>query len=99
MQVKKMMMFRDTKAEKNEKPFIVNSLGEAERVLHQAANAKESAIAQFPEDYVLFHVADWDEFTGEVKPIEGIRSIGCAINYVKKEDPTTTDNVTQLKNG
>lgn len=53
-------------------PFIVRAKGEAIRSFQDEANKKDgqSAIAQHPEDYELYHVGDWNDQTGELLPCE-----------------------------
>ena len=55
---------------------FVPSVGAAVRSFIDEVNNRESAMCAHPEDYVLFHLADYDDETGEFSPTErGIVSL------------------------
>ena len=57
-------------------PIFVPSVGAALRSFIDEVNNRESAMCAHPEDYVLFHLADYDDETGEFSPTErGIVSL------------------------
>lgn len=60
---------RDSKAEIFNVPFYGNTHAEAERSFVAAANDPKSNINQFPEDFDLWHLGQYDTQTGIVTPL------------------------------
>jgi len=87
--MKKMFAVYDSKVEAYMVPMFFRSKGEALRVFMDAANDEKSALSQHSEDYTLFEVAEWDELTGTIKPLEAKRALGCAKEF-KRDIPKAT---------
>lgn len=66
MQMLKMFSIRDIKGEIFNPPFFARSHGDAERSFLQAAKDEKTTISQFPEDYQLFYIGDYDDQSGRV---------------------------------
>lgn len=66
-QLLKMFSIRDTKGEIFNPPFFARSHGEAERQFHRAAMDPQTTISQFPEDYDLYYLGEYDDFDGSIK--------------------------------
>lgn len=79
---KGMYVIFDCKAEYYKPPFVMRSKGEVIRAFTDLCNDKESAVGQHPEDYILYHIADWYESTGQIDIIVPV-SLGKAIDYKK----------------
>lgn len=47
-----------------------NSDGEAVRALTMAMRDKESQLSQFPQDFNLVHLGEWDNTTGELRTVD-----------------------------
>lgn len=69
----------DSKAEAYLQPFMVKSVGEALRMLKTVVNDGKSGISQYPADYHLFQIAEWDELKGEYLMLPTKISLGCAL--------------------
>lgn len=66
----KMYSIRDAKGAFYHAPFYKRSHGEAERDFAALVRDPKSQLSQFPEDYDLFYVGNYDDQTGLVKPLE-----------------------------
>lgn len=63
------------------KPGAVDTTGNAIRGFQQEANNPESNIFKYPDQYTLFHVADFDTDTGVFTPLQTPKSLGLALNF------------------
>lgn len=82
----KFFSIRDNKVSAYLRPFVDQNEIMAVRGLTAAVNMPKdsSQVAQFPEDFDLYHVATMDDITGEVIPEQPPKFIISAINCVKK---------------
>lgn len=75
----KAFTIRDSKAESFNTPFFVGTPGEAERAFKRLLDDDRSMIGQFPEDYDLYFIGEYDETTGkflsEDTPVHMIKAI------------------------
>lgn len=55
----------DSKAEIFHPPYFNKTHGEAERTFGQIVNDEKTQIGQFPEDYDLYHVGEYNDGTGQ----------------------------------
>jgi uncharacterized protein len=69
MQTLKMYSIRDQKAGAYHAPFYQKSHGEAERAFHQVANDPKSTINQYPTDFDLYYIGEFDDETGKVSAL------------------------------
>lgn len=60
----------DLKAEFFGKPFAARTPGEAIRIFTDGINDNQTTLHQHPEDFALYHLADYDDQTGIVTRIE-----------------------------
>lgn len=58
----------DRKAEGHKPPFSIRTIGEAERSFLDACQNDDTDLGKHAEDYQLWQVAKFDEFSGEVTP-------------------------------
>jgi len=79
----KIFAIRDTKAGFYGQPFNQLSFAEAERVLIKLTQDKQTNVGQFPEDFDLYHLGEFDNITGKYEPLETPRHIVKAVNLVK----------------
>jgi hypothetical protein len=86
MQVYKIFSIRDSKAEIFHQPFYQKSHGEAERTFHQLCNDPKSTLFQFPEDFDLYYVGEYNDQSGVFKPLNTPQHVSKAISN-KKPDP------------
>lgn len=61
---------RDAKAEAYNLPFFKHMHGEAEREFTKLARDPQSQVNQFPEDYDLYYVGNYDLQTGVFKALD-----------------------------
>lgn len=52
------------------RPFCTPTLGAAIRSFQDEVNRKDSELNKHPEDYDLWHIADWDDNSGDFKTIK-----------------------------
>ena len=73
----------DAKVEKFLQPFFAPTVGAAERAFGEACNDPTHQFYKHPEDFTLFHVAEWDETTGEIATVDVLHALGLAILFKK----------------
>ena len=70
----------DTKAERCAPPFLASTDNEAARLVAISVARSGTLPAEYPEDFVLIRVGEWDETTGVVTPcvpitIQNVRAL------------------------
>lgn len=65
----KIFTIRDAKAEAFLQPFFKLTHGEAERDFTSLKRDPKSMISQYPEDYDLYFLGEYDQVTGTVEPL------------------------------
>lgn len=78
--ITKIYSIRDSKAEVFNSPFFQKSHGEAERNFNTLVNDDKSTVSNYPEDFDLFYIGDYDDNTGKIKPLDTPHHITKAIN-------------------
>lgn len=58
----------DMKAGSYTPPFLARTPGEAVRIIANTVRSVESILAQYPADFQLVLVGEWDEMTGVLSP-------------------------------
>lgn len=77
----------DKKAAAFGNPFYCRTKGEAIRSLEQEVSRRDSPIAQFPQDFALFYVADWNDDLGSFVPaVGGATEVITALELVSRRD-------------
>lgn len=61
----KVFSIKDSKAGIFMPPFLQNSHGEAERTFNKYTHKSDSMISQYPDDYDLYFMGDFDDNTGK----------------------------------
>lgn len=59
----------DMKAGTYTPPFLARTSAEACRIIANTVRSVETMLAQYPADFQLVRVADWDEMTGTITPV------------------------------
>lgn len=77
----------DTKAETYFQPFFARTRAEALRSFKQAANQEGHTFNNFPGDFHLFIVAEWDEDTGGFTNLDAPASLGSALEHIEQDLP------------
>ena len=76
----------DTKAEAFGAPFVVKTKGIAIREFEQVVNNPEHPYSKNPDDFSLFHIADYYEARGHIDPLVAPQSLGTARDFVRQQD-------------
>lgn len=71
---------RDSKGEVYHTPFFQKTHGEAERNFTALARDPKSQVSQFPEDYDLYYIGEYDDNTGKFESITTPQHIIKAVN-------------------
>jgi len=74
---------RDSKAEVYGQPFYGNTHGHAERSFSQLVNDKTSQPGQYPEDFDLYHIGEYDDQTGIFTPLDTPNHVQKAVNCIR----------------
>ncbi len=78
--ISKLYAVRDLKADFFLSPFIAHNDHHAKRAFAEAASDPATGLYQFPTDYELYYVGDFDVVAGTVISADKI-SLGCASSY------------------
>ena len=81
--IKKMYSVKDLKVGVYNPPMAQNTHGEAERTFSQVVNDKNTTINQFPADYVLCYVGDYDDLTGRMTSLDVPQEIVGAVQLLR----------------
>lgn len=77
---------RDTKAEAYMRPFFTQTKGLALRSFIEIAKDKEHPIGKYPGDYHLFRIAEYDDNTGKISPLDTKENMGCALDFLNPSE-------------
>ena len=69
-------------------PFFMQNNALATRAFKDQCNTPGSQIASNPEQFVLFHIAEYDDSTGTIVPRDTPRSLGRGNEYSEREAET-----------
>lgn len=81
----KIFSIRDAKTEVYNAPFYQKTMGEAERNFHTTVNDSKTTISQYPEDYDLYYLGEYDDNTGQFKALDTPQHVMKAVDVTKKE--------------
>ncbi|QXP44237.1 MAG: nonstructural protein [Arizlama microvirus] len=81
----KVFSIRDQKAEVYNTPFFQKSIGEAERNFETLVNDGKSTVNQYPQDFDLFYLGDYDDNLGVMRSLEAPQHVIQAIALKRKE--------------
>lgn len=84
---------RDTKGEIFHAPFYQPTYGLAERHFESAVNDPRSTINQFPEDFDLYYVGEYDDQTGKFETPPTPEHQIKAVQLKKAAEPAAQTNV------
>ena len=82
----KIFTVRDMKADYYMNPVTYKSTGEALRAFEQACKDKESQFNQFPSDFCLIELGEFDPSLGLITNHEVSKLLVTAADYAKKEE-------------
>lgn len=75
---------RDLRLDVYQTPFAARSDADAVRMLMQISERSDSVVFDFPRDYVLYCVAEFDYDTGTVRPCETVEQV-CEMSYILRQ--------------
>lgn len=75
----------DSKAQAFLPPWIMTQTTMAQRAFSDCANSKDHQFGTHPEDYTLFQLGMWDDETGVLDQLPSPRSLGLALEYIKRD--------------
>ena len=93
----KMFNVYDSKVEAYHRPFFANSTGEAKRMIIEAAKDESSMLFQYPADFTLFEIGDFDDNDGQIELYESAVNLGNVI-MLASEGRTTKNLAEELAN-
>jgi hypothetical protein len=68
-------VIKDVKANVYNKPFACENIIECERIMRKLINDKDSFLNEYPEDFVMCAIGQFDKETGELKVIKEIQVV------------------------
>lgn len=80
----KMYSIFDQKAAIFHPPLPQRTHGEAERTFASQVMATDSKIGQFPEDYDLYYVGEYDQETGKFEPLDTPHHVVKAVTVLSR---------------
>lgn len=90
--LKKIFSIRDGKGEIYHQPFYAHTHGEAERHFKTLTNDEKSQVNQYPEDFDLWYLGQFDDCTGKIEPLETPTHMVKAINMLTRPSVTPCGN-------
>jgi hypothetical protein len=76
----------DSKVEAYLQPFFLRSRGEAVRAFTDACRDPKTQFAQYPADFTLFEIADYDDVDGSLLPHSVKVSLGSSLELISKSN-------------
>lgn len=75
---------RDLRLDVYQSPFAARSDVDAVRMLMQISERSDSVVFEFPRDYVLYCVGEFDYDKAVVRPLETIEQV-CDMSYILRQ--------------
>lgn len=75
----------DSKAEAYLAPFFMPSKGAVIRSFTDLVNDSSHIFGKHPEDYILFELGEWDEFTAKFTLLPAPFSIGVGTEFLRSK--------------
>lgn len=85
----KLFAIKDMKAQTFFRPTVASSTAEALRTFEIVANEGDSMISRFPNDFRVFHIADFDVLTGVIQPLDHLADLGSAQDFKRRPSVPT----------
>lgn len=76
-------------------PFFLPEEKQALRGFRGAINNPEHAFGQWPKDYTLMCIGEWDDDSGEITPYQTMKPLGNGLSFLQTE--TNPDQLQLLK--
>lgn len=88
----------DSAAKRFAMPFFADTIEVALRMFRALVNSGDSQVSKYPEDYTLFHIGEFDQELGEVRP-SSPRSLGVAITFRELRSADGDQQVARVTDG
>lgn len=85
----KLFSVKDMKAGLFFPPNCSRSIPEAIRNFESVANKGDNLFSQYPNDFRLFHLADFNEETGAISILEHMSDLGAAADFIRPQSANT----------
>lgn len=72
----------DVKADAYRSLFVMNTKAQAIRAFSDLAHDSGTDVGKHPEDYRLVVLAEFDESSGTITPLESVESLGFATEWI-----------------
>lgn len=82
----RLVSVKDMKAQIFLQPNFQRSIPDALRSFETIANEGESQLRRYPNDFRLFHLADFDDITGELEVFQRPVDLGSAADFQRRQD-------------
>lgn len=92
----KVFAVHDSKAEAFLQPFFSQTVATALRSFAQAAQDEQHQFHTHAGDYSLFQIAEYDEQTGRIKPLDSNVLLGNALEYLNAQ-PASNGALRQME--
>lgn len=86
MQQFKVYSIRDAKGDNFNPPFLKRTHGEAERDFRTLVNDEKSMLAQYPDDYDLYYLGEFDDNSGKFTLVDSPQHIVKAVQVKSRKD-------------
>jgi len=83
MQTLKLFSIRDSKGDFYQAPFAQKTHGEAERTFHGLVNDPKTNLFNYPEDYDLYYMGEFNDNTGKLSVLDTPQHLQKAANVKK----------------
>lgn len=84
----KLFTIYDSKAETYSNPFYSQTTGTGIRMFERTVNDSSTQIHEYPHDFTLFEIGEWNDNDGIIEMYEIKRSLGLALEF--KNDSLST---------
>lgn len=78
----KVFSIYDNKANAHVRIFTCGEVGEAERIFMQMVKDERTQVSQFPEDFSLHLIGQYEQSVGQLEPLQHV-NLGLASKYKK----------------
>lgn len=90
--LQKMYSIRDSKAEIFYPPMFQKTHGEAERTFNKMVQDEKSMISQYPDDYDLYYIGEYDDQTGTINSLQTPQHVVKAVMMKSDRNKATALN-------
>lgn len=86
----------DSKVKAYLPPFMMKSIGEAERALCEHVSDVNHNFCKYSEDFTLFELGSWDDSNAQYTLLNTPHSLGLLLEYKKNSTPVSSDTLNMV---